>query len=75
MTAYLNYIVPPRTAFELMPEGTLCQIINNMLIMSPSPDLFHQDIASEIYDEIKFHSKNNNLGKVYFSPLDVYFDN
>ena len=30
MTVHLNYIEPPRTAleaFELMPEGTLCQII------------------------------------------------
>ena len=77
MTAYLNYKKPPRTAIEafaLLPEGTLCQIIDNMLIMSPSPELFHQDIASEIYDELKFHIKNNHLGKVYFSPLDVYFD-
>ncbi len=44
MTVHLNYIEPPRTAleaFELMPEGTLCQIIDNKFIMSPAPDLYH----------------------------------
>ncbi len=34
-----TYIPPPRTgheAFELMPEGTLCQLIKDVLILSPA---------------------------------------
>ena len=44
-----TYIKPPRTgmeAFELMPEGTLCQLINDILIMSPAPTPSHQDFQN-----------------------------
>ena len=41
-----TYVKPPRTgmeAFELMPEGTRCQLINDYLIMSPAPTtLMHE---------------------------------
>jgi hypothetical protein len=46
LTFMQTYIKPPRTgmeAFELMPEGTLCQLINDVLIMSPAP---HQGIST-----------------------------
>ena len=67
---------PPRTMFEVfesLPEGTLCQLINNNLVMSPAPSEMHQTILLEIAGEIRNYLKKNNLGVVKISPYDVYF--
>ncbi|MES2275549.1 MAG: Uma2 family endonuclease [Bacteroidota bacterium] len=68
----------PRTAmevFEMLPEGTLCEVIDNALYMSPSPTTDHQDILGEIFLEIATACKKNRYGKVLLSPCDVYLDN
>lgn len=78
MTVHLNYIEPPRTAleaFELMPEGTLCQIIDNKFIMSPAPEYHHQSISSSIEMALAIFIIKNKLGEILHAPLDVYFDN
>lgn len=68
----------PRTAmevFEMLPEGTACEVIDNTLYMSPSPTTNHQDLLLELASEIRAYTKKNDLGKVYISPCDVYLDN
>ncbi len=68
----------PRTAmevFEMLPEGTLCEVIDNALYMSPSPTTYHQDILGEIFFQIKAYCNIHQDGKVYLSPCDVYLDN
>lgn len=68
----------PRTAmevFEMLPEGTACEVIDNTLYMSPSPTTNHQDLLLELASEIRSYAKINNSGKVYISPCDVYLDN
>ena len=68
----------PRTAmevFEMLPEGTLCEVIDNALYISPSPTTDHQDILGDIFFSIKSHSLNHQSGKVLLSPCDVYLDN
>ena len=68
---------PPRTgmeAFKLMPEGTYCQLINDVLIMSPAPTTQHARIQGKIYSMINNHILQNQIGEVYFAPVDVYFD-
>lgn len=70
-------IKPPRTgleAFELMPEGTLCQLINNAIIMSPSPTPHHQKVTSVIYSRLLNIVEAQDLGEVLFSPIDVYLN-
>ena len=72
-----TYIRPPRTgleAFELMPEGTLCQLINDVIVMSPAPTPPHQELLDEIYYQLKNYVKTNNKGKTFFAPVDVYFN-
>lgn len=67
---------PPRTMFEVfesLPEGTLCQLINNTLVMSAAPSDAHQTVLLEIAGEIRNHLKGNTLGVVKISPYDVYF--
>jgi Uma2 family endonuclease len=71
-------VKPPRTgmeAFKLMPEGTYCQLINDVLILSPAPTPNHQSALGIIYEEISKFIKAKKLGKLFFSPIDVYLNN
>ncbi len=68
---------PPRTgleAFELMPEGTLCQLINDKIVMSPAPIPQHQETLDEIYYQLKTFVRVNKSGKTFFAPIDVYLN-
>ncbi|SRR6185312_10236306 len=69
-------IHPPKTMLEVwerLPEGTLCQLINNKLIMSPAPIIIHQQILNEINIEISNFLRKNPIGKLFISPIDVHF--
>ena len=73
-----TYVRPPRTgmeAFEMMPEGTLCQLINNKLIMSPAPSPDHQSVSSVIFEQISIYVKTRKSGKIFYAPIDVYLNN
>jgi Uma2 family endonuclease len=68
-------IRPPKTMLEVwesLPEGTLCQLINNKLIMSPAPQDLHQVILGEIYFETSLFLRKNKLGEIRLSPYDVH---
>ncbi|MBF0465668.1 MAG: Uma2 family endonuclease [Nitrospirae bacterium] len=52
----------------------LTEIINGEEIMGPSPFIHHQNISANLYDIIRQHIKKHNLGKLFFSPLDVIFE-
>ncbi|MCU7550046.1 Uma2 family endonuclease [Chitinophagaceae bacterium LB-8] len=70
-------IAPPRTlmeVYQMLPEGTLAELIDNKLYMSPSPFTNHQEISVSISSELHFWCKKKNLGKVYTAPCDVYLD-
>lgn len=70
-------VIPPRTAmevFELLPEGTLCQVIENQLYMSPAPTFPHFLMVKSIYGKINDFVEKNKLGIVAFAPVDVYLD-
>jgi len=67
---------PPKTALELykiLPEGTRCQLIDNHIVMSPSPVWKHQDVVKTILLQIETSIKKSNLGKV-LSDVDVYIN-
>jgi Uma2 family endonuclease len=68
---------PPRTmieVFKMLPEGTLAELIDNHLFMSPSPKSKHQIILNEINFQFLLHFKKNKTGMVYIAPFDVYLD-
>ncbi len=68
---------PPRTileVFERLPEGTLCQVINNQLVMSPAPTSKHQQVLREIFRQVDSYVLSHHLGEVFFAPIDVYLD-
>lgn len=68
---------PPRTlmdVFKSLPEGTLVQLIENNLVMTPAPLFRHQNIQSEIIKSFFLFLHENQIGKLVVAPLDVYLD-
>jgi Uma2 family endonuclease len=66
---------PPKTIYEVwesLPEGTLCQIINNNLVMSPAPFDIHQVILNKINNRIYTFLEKNPIGEVRIAPYDVH---
>lgn len=60
--------------FELLPEGTLCEVIENQLYMAPPPSEFHQGTLSDLFLEIANHVKQHRLGIIRVAPYGVYLD-
>ena len=61
--------------WEALPEGTLCQLINNKLIMSPAPKDIHQEILNLINVRIFILTEKNKIGEIRISPYDVHLSN
>jgi Uma2 family endonuclease len=71
-----SLIHPPKTILEVwesLPEGTLCQLINDKLFMSPAPIILHQQVLNDINIEISLFLRKHNPGKVFIAPCDVHF--
>lgn len=67
----------PKTAldvFRLLPEGTSCEVIDNILYMSPAPKYDHQRLLGLLYRILSAHVEKLNIGEVIISPFDVYFE-
>lgn len=60
--------------FKSLPEGTLVQLMENELIMSPAPLDRHQKLLSDLHLLIGSHVKQHQLGNCRLAPYDVYFD-
>ncbi len=68
---------PPRTimeVYQMLPEGTLAEIINETLYMSPAPTSHHQRIIRKLALGISQYVDRNQLGEIFFAPFDVYLD-
>ncbi len=68
---------PPKTMFEVfesLPEGTLAQLINNQLVMSPAPSDTHQKVLMDISNRIYNYLEKNPIGVLRIAPYDVYLD-
>lgn len=68
----------PRTAmevFNMLPEGTLCEVIDNTLYMSPSPTTNHQRLLGKLFSRLQIFIEENTLGETFIAPCDVYLDN
>ena len=70
-------VKPPITlleVFQSLPEGTLVQLIQNVIVWSPSPADPHQEIVMNLGADIHFLVKQHKLGKVRVAPSDVYIN-
>ena len=62
----------PETAvdvYNLLPEGVLCQVINNVIYMSPAPSFEHRDIITELSMQIRLFVSERILGKCVLHAL------
>lgn len=59
--------------YRATPDGTRYQLVEgDLYLMSPAPNLFHQDIAGNIYRLLRAHAERHHLGRVFIAPADVY---
>lgn len=67
---------PPKTIMEVfrsLPEGTLAEVIENQIYMSPSPVYNHQEVLLSIASQLRTHAAKSG-GRVAIAPFDVYLD-
>jgi Uma2 family endonuclease len=62
----MNKVVerPPRTIMEvykMLPEGTLAELINGNIFMSPSPVRKHQRIIGKLFSQLYEHVEKNSV--------------
>lgn len=50
------------------------EIIDGNLLMAPAPDTWHQDWVGNLYVRLASFIKQNNLGRLFLSPMDVVLD-
>ena len=71
----LQTTAPPVTRYDYqqMPDGPpYFQVIEGDLVMSPSPNLFHQNVAGRLYSLILQFLEKQPLGEVFIAPFDVF---
>jgi Uma2 family endonuclease len=68
---------PPKTimeVYQMLPEGTLAELIDGIIYMSPFPVAIHQIVQGEIFRKLGNYVVNNDLGIIIPPPLDVFLD-
>ena len=71
------YIHPPKTMMEVfrgLPEGTLAQLINNQICISPAPSNSHQKVLMKISAKLYDYVEKGRLGEVRVAPFDVFLN-
>ena len=58
----------------MFSEGAPYQFIGGELIITPTPTPYHQRISRRIEFLLIQYVEGNNLGEVFDSPIDVYFE-
>jgi len=60
--------------YKMLPEGTLAELIDGILYMSPSPIDKHQRVITRLIGQIFHYTDKFDLGEVFTAPFDVYLD-
>lgn len=65
---------PRKTADDYLrlPEGTLAELIEGEILMSPSPRFRHQKAVLNLAAILREHSRRRALGLVLAAPMDVH---
>jgi Uma2 family endonuclease len=72
-----TFKTPPRTIMEVyqnLPEGTLAELIDDVIYMSPSPVKNHQKVLQTIFRRLSENIEDLKKGEVIVAPFDVYLD-
>jgi Uma2 family endonuclease len=68
---------PPRTmmeVYEMLPEGTLAELIDNQIYMSPTPLFKHQKTIQSIFKELDKIIEEKGKGSIIVAPFDIKLD-
>jgi Uma2 family endonuclease len=68
---------PPKTIMELykmLPEGTLAEVIERSIYMSPAPNDRHNAVLVPLLSRIFAWTDIHDLGRVYTAPHTVFLD-
>lgn len=68
---------PPRTMmelYEMLPEGTLAELIDNQIYMSPTPLFKHQKTIQSIFKELDKIVEEKGKGSIIVAPFDIKLD-
>ena len=60
--------------FKNLPEGTLAELIDNVIYMSPTPVTNHQKILLTISRRLSERLDDVGKGQVIVAPFDIYLD-
>ena len=60
-------------AIPLEREGDRQEIIDGELVVTPSPLPKHQIVSRSIFRRLDQHVVANDLGEVYYAPIDIRF--
>jgi Uma2 family endonuclease len=55
----------------LPDDGARYEIANGVLYMAPAPNLYHQEIAGEIFAHLRTYLQTTGLGRAFIAPVDV----
>ncbi len=76
-TPDIEFKLPQRTpleVFEMLPEGTLAEVIDNAIHIFTPSDFCHQDMLGLICTFLNTHVMDLQLGKCVVRPMDVYLN-
>jgi Uma2 family endonuclease len=74
MSTTLARALSARERWAALPEGTRAELIDNELIMSPSPTRYHQSLVLRFARALEDYldaNPNPARGETYIAPLDV----
>lgn len=57
--------------YKKLPEGAPYQLIGGSLVMTPAPEIYHQEISGKIEFKLREFVMKNDIGTVYDAPIDV----
>jgi Uma2 family endonuclease len=60
--------------WKKIPVGVMAEVINDVLYVTPSPTLYHQQVTIALSSGLYRYVKKNKLGHVYPGPTDVFLD-
>ncbi|MFM8912490.1 MAG: Uma2 family endonuclease, partial [Flammeovirgaceae bacterium] len=60
--------------YKMFPEGTLAELINGAIYISPAPLSKHQLISMNLSIEMGHYIQKNKIGYLFAAPCDVYLD-
>lgn len=60
--------------YQNLPGGTLAELINDIIYMSPSPVYKHQHTLQEIFKQVSNALSEQKTGEAIVAPFDVYLD-